>query len=242
MAEAGDAAFAAALAYAAVWVVGRLGEPVRDSLHGNLGVRVTGNVERRMMEVGAAIPDLDHFARKAFLDEMDVLSNAVTWRPASLFGMLHAVARSLITAGGALVLLGHFQPLLALALVAFAVPQALAEKRLQQRTYQAITARSEKARMMAYCASVVTGPEAAKEVLVFGVGGWFFARWRRLSDEALAEMARLRRAGLLISLALVAGNGLALAAGFAYVASEVAAHRLSVGDLALYLGLSASSD
>jgi ATP-binding cassette subfamily B protein len=234
---AADAALAAALACAAVWVAGRLAEPARDHLHGNLATRVTGYVERRMMAVGGAIPDLDHFARKAFLDEMDILSNAVTWRPMSLFSTLHAVARSLITAAGALVLLWRFQPLLALGLIAFAVPQALAEQRLQQRTYQAITARSEKARMMAYCASVVTGPEAAKEVLVFGVGGWFLARWRRLSDEALAEMGRVRRAGLLTSLALVAGNGLALGSGFAYVASQVAAHRLSVGDLALFLGL-----
>lgn len=234
---AADGAFAAALVYGVVWMAGRLAEPARDHLHGNLSARVTGHVERRMMAVGGAIPDLDHFARKAFLDEMDVLSNAVTWRPMSLFANLHAVARSLITITGLLLLLWPFQPLLALGLVAFAVPQAVAQQRLQQRTYQAITARSEKARMMAYCASVTTGPAAAKEVLVFGVGPWFSARWRRLADEALAEMAHIRRKGLWVSLVLVAGNGIALAASFAYVAAQVSSQRLSVGDFALYLSL-----
>ncbi len=155
----------------------------------------------------------------------------------SLIMNLHTVARSLLTLVGSLVLLWPFQPLLALALVGFAVPQAIAQRRLQARAYQAITERSEEARMMAYCASVTTGPDAAKEVLVFGLGPWFYARWRRLSELARAKMASLRLAGLRINLALVAGNAVALAVSYAYVAAQVVGQRLSIGDFALYLSL-----
>lgn len=236
-AAAANAAPLAALFYAAVSLGGRLGEPIRDHLEGNLQTRVTGHVERRLTAAGGAIPDLDHFERKAFHDEIQLLNNAVTWRPMSLIMNLHAVARSLLTLIGSLVLLWPFQPLLALALVGFAVPQAMAQRRLQARTYQAISERSEEARMMAYCASVTTGPAAAKEVLVFGLGPWFYARWRRLSDQALAKMAGLRLAGLRINLALVAGNAVVLAVSYAYVAGQVTTQRLSIGDFALYLSL-----
>ncbi|MDQ3699695.1 MAG: hypothetical protein M3442_02110 [Chloroflexota bacterium] len=69
-AAAASAAPMAALLYAAVWLGGRLGEPVRDHLEGNFQSRVTGHVERRLTAAGGAIPDLDHFERKAFHDEI----------------------------------------------------------------------------------------------------------------------------------------------------------------------------
>lgn len=240
--QPGDAALASGAFAAAGWYVGarfigRLLQPVAEQVKGNLDAQVTGYVEQRMMAVGGAIPDLDHFERKEFRDELALLRTEVSWRPKNLTVDLQLVLRSLLTLTGSLVLLWRFQPLLALALCATAVPQALLQRRLLERTYSAMTARSEKARMMAYCAVTTTEPRSAKELLVFGVGPWFYQRWRRLASEALAEMARLRGVALRASLGVVGANGLALALSFAYVAAQVGAHRLTIGDFALYLSV-----
>ncbi|MGI8551351.1 MAG: ABC transporter ATP-binding protein, partial [Dehalococcoidia bacterium] len=196
-----------------------------------------GFVEQRLMAVAGAIPDLDHFERQEFQDELAFLQREVSWRPKNLLHDLHDIVAALLTLAGSLALLWRFQPLLPLLLLACGVPQVLVQGRLRERTYASITRRSEAARQMAYAAAIATEPAAAKELLVYGVGPWFYARWRRLAAEAVAEMARLRRAGLSGTVAIIGGNGVVLALSYAYVASQVGNHRLTVGDFALYLSL-----
>ncbi len=226
-----------AAASVAVQFAARFLRPIHRQLQGNLLTRVNGHILRQMMVMGGDIPDLDHFERKAFHDELSLLEREVSWRPKTLMGWLHSIGMATLTLAGSLVLLWSLQPLLPLALMACGIPQIFAENRQQTRVYRSITDRSESARMMAYCASLATDAGAAKELLVYGVGPWFVARWRRLAGAALTEMARVRRAGLRLALAIVGGNGIALALGFAYIASQVGSSRLTVGDFALYLSL-----
>jgi len=230
-------AFALAMGYAAARLVGHLLDPLEQQLRGTLDARVTGHVEQRMMVAGGAIPDLDHFERKTFLDEIALLRGEISWRPRVLMGELHSLAQSAVALGGSLTLLSALQPLLALGLALGALPQVVAEGRAQRRTYQSIVDRSGVAREMAYCAAVATEPAAAKEVLVFGSGPWWYRRWQRLAQEALREASRLRRARLGGALVVVAVNGLLLAGGYAYVAAQVGMGRLTIGDFALYLSL-----
>ncbi|HEV7214775.1 MAG TPA: ABC transporter ATP-binding protein, partial [Chloroflexota bacterium] len=236
VAPVNDAMVAAAW-YAAVRFAGRFLSPLQMQLGGNLLTRATGFVEQRLMAVAGAIPDLDHFERHEYHDEIAFLRREVSWRPKNLLHDLHDVVAALLTLAGSLVLLWRFQPLVPIVLLACGIPQMLVKARLRERTYGSITRRSETARQMAYAASVTTEPTAAKELLVYAVGPWFYARWRRLAAVAVAEMARLRRAGLTGTVAIVGGNGVVLALSYAYVAVQVGAHRLTVGDFALYLSL-----
>jgi ATP-binding cassette subfamily B protein len=232
-----NAAMVAATWYVAIRFAGRFLPPLQVQLGGNLLTRATGLVEQRLMTVAGGIPDLDHFERQEFQDEIAFLQREVSWRPKNLLHDLHDVLAAVLTLGGSMALLWRFQPLLPLALLVCGIPQVLVQVRLRDRTYQSITRRSEAARQMAYAAAVTTDPSAAKELLVYGVGPWFQARWRRLADEALAEMARLRRAGLRGTAAIIGGNGLVLALGYAYVAAQVGNQRLTIGDFALYLSI-----
>ena len=232
-----DAAMVAAAWYAAVRFAGRFLSPLQLQLGGNLLTRATGFVEQRLMAVAGAIPDLDHFERSEFHDEIAFLQREVSWRPKNLLHDLHDVVAAMLTLGGSLVLLWRFQPLIPLLLLACGIPQMLVQGRLAERTYASITRRSEAAREMAYAAASATEPAAAKELLVYAVGPWFYARWRRLAAEALTEMARLRRTGLTGTVTIIGGNGVVLALSYAYVAAQVGNHRLTIGDFALYLSL-----
>jgi ATP-binding cassette, subfamily B, bacterial len=230
-------ALAVAVAYVALRFAGRIVAPFQDYVKVALINRVVGLMRRRLLTVTGDIPDLDHFERKAFLDEIALLNNEANWQPKALLGWLSELLAALFTIVGSLALLWRFQPLLPLVLLTTGIPQVILYERLHRRVYESTARRSEAARMMRYCATVTTDAAAAKELLVFGIGPWFYRRWQGLANQALAEMAGLRRAGLATTLLVVAGNGLVLAASYAYVAVQVASHRLTIGDFALYLSV-----
>ncbi len=230
-----DAAFTAAALYAGLQLVGRLLDPIQRQMDGALGIRLQGLVDRRTMAAGGAIPDLDHFERKEFHDEIAFLQGEIGHRPAVLIHYLPLMGGYLLTAIGLAALLAHVSPLLPIVLVVCTVPQVVVQDRLEELGYEKITSRSEAARMMAYCANVITTASAAKELLVFGIGPWFLERWRQLSAAALAETAHLRRVRLVAAVGVVSGYGVGLAFIYAGVAAGLGSRRLTVGDFALYL-------
>jgi ATP-binding cassette, subfamily B, bacterial len=89
---------------------------------------------------------------------------------------------------------------------------------------------------MDYCARTVTEAGAAKEVRVFGLGDFFLRRFQARCETALAEINRVRLAQVRLSMACGGLYVLALGGGFWYVAAQVGAGRLALGDIALYLG------
>ena len=95
---------------------------------------------------------------------------------------------------------------------------------------------SRPAREMDYCARVTTEPAAAKEVRVFGLGDFFWQRFRERFAVALAEVNRIRLAGLRFSTVFSGLYALALAGGFWYVVAQARAGQLTLGDVVLYLG------
>jgi len=230
-------AFTIAVWYVVVQFASRLLSMLDLQLQGNIGIQVTGYVDTQMIRAGAAIPDLDHFERQEFQDELAFLQREVNYRPVNLLGFLQNDVHAVLGLVGGLGLLVHLQPVLPLVLLLGAIPQVLVRERQGRRIYQSITDRSDAARRMAYCMTMMLDAAAAKEMLIFALGPWFRARWQGLAGEALAETARLRRAGLRGTLAIVLGNGLIQALSFAYVALQVSSHRLTIGDFALYLSV-----
>jgi ATP-binding cassette subfamily B protein len=95
---------------------------------------------------------------------------------------------------------------------------------------------------MDYCARITTDAAAAKEIRVYGLGPFFLDRFRGRFEAAIAEVTRLRLGELRTSSAFAGLHSLALAGGFWYVATQVGTGRVSVGELALYLGAVAQAD
>jgi ATP-binding cassette subfamily B protein len=231
--------FLVAALYVGLQFIGHLLDPIERQAESRLGTSIKSLVDRRTMAAGGAIPDLDHFERKEFHDEIDFLLGEIGHRPTVLVHYLPFMAQHLLTAVGSVLLLAHISPWLPLVLIVCTIPQIVVQERLDEAGVQGITHRSEAARMMAYCANVMTTAGAAKELLVFGVGPWFRQRWQRLSDAALIETARLRRVRLVATAGVVLGYGAGLALVYAGVAEGLGSHRLTVGDFALYLGVAA---
>jgi ATP-binding cassette subfamily B protein len=208
--------------------------PLQAALMAGLQDRTAGEIDHRLMELGTRMVDLTKIERPAFQDELHLVQQEVT-RPAQVFWFVQYVFGAGLTLSGLLVLLGALHPLLPVVLGVGLVPHLVAESRLNRRTYEAMALRSRAAREMDYCVQVTTEPGAAKEVRVFGLGGYFLERFHRRSQVALAEVGRLRLHELRLLAALGAAHAAALAAGFWYVAGQASAGHLSVGAVALYL-------
>ena len=233
--EAVGGAVTLAVVYALSLVVPAGLRPIQTALTGWLQDRSTVEVDRRLMQAGARLVDLYRIERPAFQDEVAMARRASAVSLVML-RLLREVGGAALTLIGLLVLLGQLHPLLPLALVVVSLPHLVAEWRIGDLQYQAMQEQSRPAREMDYCARVTTEPAAAKEVRVFGLGDFFWQRFRERFAVALAEVNRIRLAGLRFSTVFSGLYALTLAGGFWYVVVQTRAGQLTLGDVVLYLG------
>ena len=233
--EAVGSAVTLAIVYALTLVVPAGLRPVHTALWSWLQDRSVVEVDRRLMQAGARLVDLYRIERPAFHDEVAMVRRG-SQMAAVILRMLHQIVGTALTLVGLLILLGQFHPLLPLALIVVSLPHLFAELRVGILQYRAMKEQSRPAREMDYCARVTTEPAAAKEVRVFGLGDFFWQRFRERFAVALAEVNRIRLAGLRFSTVFSGAYALALAGGFWYVVVQARAGQLTLGDIVLYLG------
>ena len=225
-----------AAAYALTLLVLAALTPVQRVLSAWLEERTVAELDSRLIRTGTRLADLVRLERPAFQDELRLVRQAASQDLPRLFPLLESGASPLLSLAGLLLLLALLHPLLPVVLAAVSVPHFVSEYRLHRLQYRAMALQSRPAREMDYCAAVTTEPAAAKEVRVFGLGDFFLQRFRERRDTALAEMTRVRLVQLKMSTVFSGAYALVLAGGFWYVAVQVGAGQLTLGDLALYLG------
>jgi ATP-binding cassette, subfamily B, bacterial len=222
-------------AYVLTLVAGVALQPLEHAAAERLQDRAVADTDGRLMDAGAKLVDLCRIERPAFGDELAHIRGAVYY-PRRLVSTVVSLLSMLVTVGGLLLLLARLHPLVPLGFLAGAVPRLLAAGRFNQLMYAAFRRRSRAVREADYCARVTTQPDTAKEVRVLGLGRFFERRFRDRYAASLVELAHLRLARLRLSALFDAIYVLVLAAGFGYVALQAGAGRLTLGDMALFLG------
>ena len=225
-----------AAVYALTLVVPAALTPLQRVLSKWLEERAVAELDGRLLRTGTRLADLVRLERPAFQDRLRLVRQAATRDLPMLFPLLELGGSPLLSLVGLLLLLTLLHPLLPVVLAVVSVPHFVAEYRMHRLQYQALARQSRPAREMDYCAAVTTQPAAAKEVRVFGLGDFFLQRFRERRAATLGEMTRVRLAQLKTSTVFSGAYALVLAGGFWYVAAEAGAGRLTLGDLALYLG------
>jgi ATP-binding cassette, subfamily B, bacterial len=208
--------------------------PLQQAHMARLHDRSVAAVDRKLMETGRRLVDLDRIERPAFGDELRLLQHS----PIQIWQLPHTISEAIawpLQLGGLLLLLGRLHPLVPLVLVGAAIPGLVVTRRLEQLQFESLSFRSRLGREMNYCAQLTTEAGAAKEIRVFGLGDFFLDRYRQRSASALAEATRVRLRALGWSSLFAGLQAAALGGGFVYVAGQAGAHRLGLGDLSLYL-------
>lgn len=211
-------------------------EPVQEALTAWLEDRAVGEFDRRIMAAGGRLVDLYQVERPSFQDNLAVVQHGSYTVP-RLLPFLQNGLRPALTLVGLLVLLARLHPFIPLILVLTTVPYLISERRMAKNRHAVIAEHSRAAREMEYCAQVTTNPQSAKEVRVFGLGGFFLRRFEERRWQALRELDRVRLAYLRSNGFFGALYAIALGGGFWYVAAQAGAGQLTVGDVALYLGV-----
>ena len=227
--------------YALIMVLETALEPVQEAITARLEERALGEFDRRLMAAGGRMVDLYDVERPSFQERLAhaMLGSFIVPR---LVTFLQSGLRPFLTLVGLLVLLVRLHPLIPLILVLTTVPYLISERRMAKNRHSAIEEQSRAARQMAYYTQVTTEPQSAKEVRVFGLGGFFLQRFEERRLRALRELDRVRLAHLRSNGFFGALYALALGGGFWYVAAQAGAGQLTVGDIALYLGAITQSE
>jgi ATP-binding cassette subfamily B protein len=207
-----------------------------DSL---LGDRFTNRVSLELMR-HASILDLAHFEEPEFYDKLERARRQTMGRM-QLMTQLMGLTQDVITLGTLTSALIVFSPWLLLMLICAVLPAFLGETHFASLSYSLLFRWTPQRRELDYLRWLGATQESAKEVKIFGLGGYLTERYRRLADLFYSENRRLviRRAAVGSLLALVGTAGY-------YGAYVVILYRtlhgsLTVGDLTFLAGSFAKS-
>jgi ATP-binding cassette subfamily B protein len=203
---------------------------VQSELDRGLGLLIRD----RMFQAVNSFPGMSRFESPAFADKVQVaqqLSNTTTSTLVS--GVLQA-GQSLVTVAGMFGVLEVINPVLAGIVAGSAVPAIAAQISNGRRRARLQWASSPRQRRQFFYSRLLSDRDGAKEVRLFGLGNFF--RGRMLSElrsvNAGQRVLALRVLAIEGSLSLL--TAAITAGGTVWVVREVAAGKMSVGDVSLF--------
>jgi ATP-binding cassette subfamily B protein len=204
-----------------------------------LSARSGRAVERHATaELFLAVLRLDGLRRledPAFSDQLRVAEQTGSSGPGQVVSGGIVVLGSALTLGGFLVTLAVLSPLMTAVVLAAAVPALYLERGIARRQAALITGISHAQRRQFFYAHLMMSLAAAKEIRLFGLGGFLHGRM-------LGELREVQRAGERVDRRVLAANvGLAAisaavaAGGMLWAVLAAAAGRLTIGDVSIFV-------
>ena len=191
---------------------------------------------RTQAELFTAVSRLDGLAEvenPAYQDRLQLALQSSQTGPQDLVGAMLGIVQSALTVLGMAGVLVAFSPPIALIVLCSAVPALVGQLRLARRRTDLYLANSPLIRRQLFFIALLTDLRAAKEIRLFGLGGFF--RDRLLRDLAAAQQGerRLDRTTLRVD-GLLAGLGAAISGGALVVAAlRIGAGHGSVGEISV---------
>ncbi|SDJ00174.1 ABC transporter ATP-binding protein [Nonomuraea jiangxiensis] len=176
---------------------------------------------------------LRRFEDPEFLDHVQIARSAGVTSPGAVVDAGIGVVRALLLVSGfagTLLLLG---PWIAVAVLLSAVPAVLAELALSRRRAEMVARVGQAERRGLFYAGLLTDPDAAKEVRLFGVGPYL---WRRMAEEISTinrAHRRIDRREVAVQGALAAFGAVVAGALLLWTVRSAVSGALTVGDVAL---------
>ncbi|HXW45840.1 MAG TPA: ABC transporter ATP-binding protein [Streptosporangiaceae bacterium] len=214
--------------------------PVQDAVSANLGARAGAHLHERLLRAAIEPPGIAHLEEPELADEFGLARDfdlGITAPPLRM--CMPFVANGLVEIGSGLAaaaILFWYRWWAPLVLVA----AWLATHRLLRESTVWRTWRSEEVmraqRHADYAYRMAVDVPAAKELRLFGLGGWTVSRFasyrRELLDLSLHALRLRERSLLWAALAAFAGNGLVMG----FLAADALAHRVGLGNLVMFTG------
>src|SRR3989449_2808691 len=194
---------------------------------------VSMRIQLMVMEKAASL-DLAFYEDPASYDLLRRAQTDSINRPVLMISTAFGLVQTLLTFITMIALLVVVSPLLAVIALLTPIPAFIADTRYGWRGYNIARWGSRLLRRMNYMVTLVTTDSYAKEVKLFGLGGYFIDRYRLIAKAYYgtqrAQVARRYMTGF------AWGNlsTIATSLTYLYVALQAIVGRLTLGDLTLY--------
>jgi ATP-binding cassette subfamily B protein len=194
---------------------------------------VSMRIQLMVMEKAASL-DLAFYEDPASYDLLRRAQTDSINRPVIMISTAFGLVQTLLTFATMIALLVVVSPLLAVIALVSPIPAFIADTRYGWRGYNIARWGSRLLRRMNYLVTLVTTDSYAKEVKLFGLGGYFINRYRLIAknyySSQRSQVARRYMTGFLL------GNlsTIVTSATYLYVALQAIVGKLTLGDLTLY--------
>src|SRR5581483_6603337 len=175
-----------------------------------------------------------------FQDELRFSQQSGSAGPGQAVSGVLSITQSGLTLAGFLATLAVLSPVLTAVVTAAAIPAIFLEKGSAQRQSAIIRGITHAQRRQFFYASLLSDVHAAKEIRLFGLGGFF--RGRMIAELLVAQRASQRgdRRVLAVSAILALLSALVAGGGLLWAVLAAAAGRLTVGDVSMLVAALAS--
>jgi len=158
---------------------------VQNLVDSMLADRFGKNISLRIMEHATRL-DLACFENHEFTDKLQRARGQSTRRLDMLTALLDICQDSISLASLAVGLI-VFSPWLMVLLVLAVIPAFLGEVHFSRLGYSIMYRRTPERRFLEYLLMLATSPQSAKEIKIFGLGGFLCQRYEDISDAAITE-------------------------------------------------------
>ncbi len=194
---------------------------------------VAMRIQLMVMEKAASL-DLSFYEDPASYDLLRRAQTDSINRPVMMISTAFGLVQTLLTFITMIALLLGVSPLLALLALVSPIPAFIADTRYGWRGYNIARWGSRLLRRMNYLVSLVTTDSYAKEVKLFGLGGYFIERYRVIANSYYASQRSQVAKRYMTGFAWGNLSTIATSLTYLYVALQAIAGRLTLGDLTLY--------
>lgn len=194
-------------------------------------------LQMRLMEKAVSIQDLTLFESSKFYDQLQTARQATDTWAQRLFMTTKQLLAYIVVVVLLFGTLSQLHPLAAVVVFLATIPSYLAYLRTGVESTTVFRSQAPYQRKLDYYAQVLTTQDAAKEVRLFGLGGFFIDSYREVFQQSykLVQSFRRRQARIVTLLAIIspATAGVVLI----YTVWRAALGEIEPGNLVLYVGV-----
>src|SRR5437868_6827947 len=216
-----------------LFVISALLNTLRNIFQQLLQNSVSMRIQLMVMEKAASL-DLPFYEDPASYDLLRRAQNDSINRPVLMIATAFGLLQTLLTLGTMIALLFGVSWILAVVVLISPIPAFIADTRYGWRGYNIARWGSRLLRRMNYMVTLVTTDSFAKEVKLFGLGGYFIERYRLIAkafyDSQRAQLVRRYMTGF----ALGNISTIITTVTYVYVALLAIAGKLTIGHLSFY--------
>jgi ATP-binding cassette subfamily B protein len=194
-----------------------------------LGEKHSNRASLDLMRHAAAL-DLQHFEQSEYQDRLERARRQAASR-STVLSQVFSQGQTMLTAVSFAIGLFVYAPFLIVLLIIALLPAVWGEFRFNRLAYWLSRERSPERRQMEYIRQIGASADSAKEIKLFSLGDFLFARFRRLADEIFAENRKIQTERTIWGGALGAISTLTYYGAYAYIVWRTLNGDFTIGDL-----------